>query len=122
MTREKKETMVCECGAPLHWTFLYHHKEYFCMNCGAKYGMLGAGMDVEETVETKANQKIASNVFGVLRKYLIGDGGFTKSNCKKCKNRKDRYHTQHLSKREIAENEIAEKMLKKIRGYYSITP
>ena len=93
--KKQKETRVCDCGAPLHWTFLFDGAEYYCMNCGEKYGMLGAGKDVPETTETKATQKVADAVFKSLRKYLLGSGGYTKNKCKKCKEGNDRYHTYH---------------------------
>ena len=117
--KERKETRVCNCGAPLHWTFLFDGAEYFCMNCGASYGMLGAGRDVSETVETRARQQVAGDVFKVLRGHLWGSGEFTRSNCKKCKEGKDMYHTDHATKYERTKNDVAEKILKAIKGSLS---
>ena len=114
---KEKTTRVCGCGAPLHWTFLYNGAEYLCMNCGANFGMLGADQEVPITNETKANQKVAQEVFKALRKHLWGSGGFTRSNCKKCKERKGEYHPQHATKYEEARVEVAGKMLKRLKGY-----
>lgn len=111
-----KEIRVCDCGAPLHWTFLYNGAEYFCMNCHGSFGMLGAGKVVERTTERIVRQRVATDVFKALRKHLIGSGGFTKSNCKKCKDGKSRYHTDHLTKSEVLRDKIATKILNSLKG------
>ena len=113
-----EEIKVCDCGAPLHWTFLYNGQEYFCMNCGAGGGMFGTGKDVLLTVERKARQKVAGDVFKALRKYLFGDGCFTRNKCKKCREGKDTYHTQHTTKYEKAKDNAAQKMLNALHGYF----
>lgn len=113
---EKVQIKVCECGAPLHWTFLFAGAEYFCMNCGANSGMLGAGKNVDRTTERVARQKVATDVFKALRKHLIGSGGYTKSNCKKCKEGKDRYHTYHLTEMEKVRDKTAKKILNSLKG------
>lgn len=113
----KKELKICNCGAPLLWTFLYRGAEYFCLNCGHTAGMLGAGINVEATIKLKAERKVVEKVFKTLRPFLIGDGSFWKDKCKKCKGRKE-YHTSHLTKREKAEIKIAEKILNHLKGYY----
>jgi len=35
---------------PLIWTFAFNHNEYWCPACGANYGALGAGDDIENTL------------------------------------------------------------------------
>ena len=117
-----KEIRVCDCGAPLHWTFLFDGAEYFCMNRGAIEGMLGAGKMVECTPERTARQKVTTDVFKTLRKHLIGSGGFTKSNCKKCKEGKDKYHTQHLTESEKEREKIATHILNSLKGSILPTP
>jgi hypothetical protein len=112
-----KEIKICNCGAPLLWTFLYNGAEYFCLNCGYMAGMLGAGENVEATTELKADRKVVEKVFKALRPFLIGDGCFQRTNCKKCKETGE-YHPQHLTKRQEAENKIAEKILAHLNGYY----
>ena len=53
----KKETIkICSCHqdkeeTPLIYTFAFCGAEYWCPSCGATYGMLGAGDNVEMTFE-----------------------------------------------------------------------
>ena len=115
----KKEIKICSCGAPILFTFLYNGAEYFCMNCHSSEGMLGAGKNVDSTIELRAESKVVNKVFKSLRPFLIGDGCFQRTGCKKCKGTGE-YHTQHLTKREKTENQIAEKMLNQLNGYYKI--
>jgi len=112
---KETEIRVCDCGAPLHWTFLYAGAEYFCMNCHRMYGMLGAGEMVLQTTERRARQTVADSVFKALRKYLIGSGGYKKENCKQC-NERDEYHTQHLTEYERLKDRIACNILDGIKG------
>jgi len=51
-----KEIRICrehENEIPLIWTFAFDGAEYWCPYCGQNYGMLGAGIKVEETEELK---------------------------------------------------------------------
>ena len=118
MEKTKKEIRVCGCGAPLVWTFLYDGAEYFCLNCQSTGGMFGTGKDVPATAETRANEKVVQDVFKALRKHLWGSGGFTKSNCKKCRANTERfhYHPHHASKYERLKNEVADRMLDALKG------
>jgi hypothetical protein len=90
-----KKIRVCDCGAPLLWTFLYDGYEYFCMACGNKYGMLGAGKLVDQTKTLRAQEIVFTDVFKALRKHLLGNGRFRRKDCKKCLG--EQYHTQHLT-------------------------
>ena len=110
-----REIKVCHnCDFPLLWTFLYNGAEYYCLRCGGSTGMLGGGKNVEETKELRAKYVVAKKVFEALRPFLIGDGCYTKNNCKKCKNGKDKYHTKHLTELEKEKNEIASEILKNL--------
>jgi len=119
MKKEKKEVRVCDCGAPLHWTFLFDGAEYFCMNCGRTGGMFGTGKDVPQTVETRAQRMVANDVFKALRKHLHGSGNFSRTNCKKCKSDRGYSHTQHASKYELKKNEVANSILDSIQGSFN---
>ena len=111
------EIKICHnCGFPLLWTFLYNGTEYYCLKCGGSTGMLGGGKDVKETKELRAQYVVAEKVFKALRPFLIGDGCYKKTNCKKCEERKDRYHAQHLTELEKEKNKIADYFLNKLQN------
>lgn len=55
-----KEIRICrehENEIPLIWTFAFDGAEYWCPYCGQNYGMLGAGIKIEETEELKKAAK-----------------------------------------------------------------
>ena len=111
--KQMKKIKVCyNCGFPLLWTFLYDDAEYYCLRCGSCTGMLGGSKDVEETKELRAQYIVAEKVFEALKPFLIGVGCYKKDKCKKCKEGKDEYHTQHLTELEKEKNKIADEMLK----------
>ena len=43
---------------PLIYTYAWNGSEYWCPFCGCHEGMLGAGMDVDETKELKKRAKL----------------------------------------------------------------
>lgn len=112
----KKEIRVCDCGGPLIWTFLFDGAEYFCLNCHRSMGMLGAGRVVPLTVELKAQQKVAKDVFNSLRNHLMGSGAYQRTDCKKCKNSSE-YHPRHATKYELAKNDAAKRMLNVLKNF-----
>lgn len=117
MEREKKKIKVCDCGAPLIWTFFIPYAEYYCLNCGNAGGMFGTGRDVEFTKERKLQKLIVDAVFKVIRKKKLPLGTFGRSGCKKdnkdgrCASYCDN-HRAHLTKTEIEWDKIATKYLK----------
>lgn len=114
----KQEIKVCDdCRIPLIWTFKWRGFEYYCINCGGHWGMLGAGENVGLTPELKKQNKVIKRVWKTLAHHLLGDGGYTRIKCKKCL--VDRYHHDHLTKSEIRKDRLAMSMLKKLRGAWN---
>jgi hypothetical protein len=116
----KKEITICEkCGTPLIWTFRWDYKEMYCLNCGAM-GDMFMGKKVETTPELKlkfkAVNKVWKSLYGKNRPLLPASGGYRKNNCKKCDAGEN--HSKHLSKKEIRENKVAEKILIRIKGLF----
>jgi len=112
---KNKEIKVCSnCQFPLLWTFLYQGAEYYCLNCQSSVGMLEAGGDVPVTTELKAKYRVAKDVFGALRKHLLGGGRFTRDTCKKCRDGIDQYHGSHLTEKEIQQDKVADLFLDKL--------
>ena len=108
---------VCSnCQFPLLWTFLYDGAEYYCMNCQSSVGMMGAGDDVPVTAELKAKYRVAKDVFGALRKHLLGGGRFTRRTCKKCREGIDPYHGSHLTEKEKQRDKVADLFLDALAG------
>ncbi len=112
--KTKAEIRVCDkCGVPLIWTFAFSYCESYCLNCGAKGGMLETGNDVPLTRELAFQNKIVQAIWKVIygKKGFLPNGKFGISNCKKdngdCHN-----HRQHLTKAEEEYDEIARKYLK----------
>lgn len=60
MEKQQEKIRVCHCNndVPLIWTFKFVGAEYWCPNCGANYGMLGAGVETELTVKLKKSAKM----------------------------------------------------------------
>ena len=99
--KKGKQIKVCEfCSKPLIWTFLYAGAEYYCLDCSGRWGMLGAGEDVDVTTKLRAESKVYNDVFKSIEKHYFGTGSFTKKNCEKCKSGNDRCHTQHATEYE----------------------
>lgn len=111
--QDNREITICrDCGTPLLWTFRWAYKEYFCMNCGGTWGMMGAGISVEETPELKLKYRIVKRIWDSLYKggLLLPVSRYTRKDCKKCEAGGD--HNDHLTKREIRNNKIGERLLK----------
>lgn len=118
----QKEIRVCEeCGTPLIWTFRWDYKERYCLNCGA-LGDMFLGKNVELTKELKLKERIVNRIwkslYGKTGDLLPISSGYQKSNCKKCQIEKS--HSLHLSKREIRNNKVAEKILNKMIGIFPL--
>lgn len=114
----KKEITVCrDCRIPLIWTFTWAYNEWFCINCGGHWGMLGAGDHVELTPELKKMNKVILRVWKAINKNLIPRSQYGKDGCKKCGGKA--IHRNHLSKQEIRKDKLASAMLKKMRGAWS---
>jgi len=118
MPKEIKQIIVCtRCKIPLIWTFLWAYNEYYCINCGGHWGMMGAGDRVDLTPELKAQNKVILRVWKSLRFNLLGRCSFGRSNCKKCAGSYN--HRDHLTKSEIRKDKLATSMLKKLIGAWN---
>lgn len=97
---------------------MWDYNEYFCINCGGHWGMMGAGDRVEEAPELKKLKKTINKVWKSVSKYLLPRShNYTRSNCKKCL--VDRCHPHHLSKREMREDRIATSILRNLKGSFN---
>ena len=124
ISRKKKiatTIRVCDnCETPLIWTFAFPYCERFCLNCGAKGGMLGTGDDVPITKELRFKKRLVDAIWKVIygKKGLLPTGQFGRSGCKKdngsCGN-----HQDHLTSSEKEWNEIAIKYLKQVQGLFN---
>ena len=115
MKRNKKIKVCDTCGTPLIWTFHWAYKEYFCINCDAHWGMLGAGEDVNATPGLKEQTKRLYKLWRVLGKYALPVSSFARTGCKKCQGCN---HWEHLSKKEKREDKIARKILEALQGCF----
>ena len=115
-----KTIKVCpKCQTPLIWTFCFPYCEYFCLNCGYKHGMLGAGEDIKLTKKLKLKKDIVDSIWKQLygKGRLLPTGLFGCSNCKVTSNCKD--HNSHLSKNEKEWNDISKEILQEIQGIFN---
>jgi hypothetical protein len=118
-TKEEKKIRVCEyCGSPLIFTFRWAYKEYFCMNCGA-LGDIFMGKDVVLTPELRLKKKIIDKTWNALYKthLLLPISRYKRRNCKLCDEGGE--HNEHLTKREIRNGKIAQKILNKMIGIFN---
>lgn len=92
---------VCKCGAPLIYTFVFPKYEWYCLDCGTKYGMFDAIIvhnPDEELCERERTylEEWDENVSGRLivpRSWL--------TNCLKCKMGDEHaMHYQHATEEE----------------------
>lgn len=117
--KNEKITVCNNCGTPLIWTFRWDYNELYCLNCGA-LGDMFMGKKVELTEELKLKNrvvlKIWKSLYGKNRALLPQSNGYKKNNCKKCEKE---YHNFHLSKKEIRDNKVAEKILEKVKHLFN---
>ena len=119
MSKKKspKTIRVCdECETPLIWTFAFPYCERYCLNCGAKGGMMGTGTDIEATRELIFKKKLVNAVWKVVygKKGLMPSGSFGRVGCKKCGND----HREHATEAELEYDLIARKYLEKVQGIF----
>ncbi len=114
-----REIQVCEhCGTPLIWTFRWAYKEYFCMNCGA-LGDMFMGKEVKITPELKLKSRVVHKIWNSLYKtgFLLSVALYKIDGCKKCDAGQN--HGDHLTKREIRNGKIAQRILDKMIGIFN---
>jgi hypothetical protein len=89
--------IVCSCGYPLLFTMAFPGFEYYCLKCGAKYGMAGVDQIVN-TPELIAELKKAEEFFNAVRGKIFFPGTRV-TECDKCR-KNDEDHVVHMSKEE----------------------
>lgn len=112
----KKIIKICDCGTPLIYTFCWDYYEWYCLNCGKNSEFLG-GNRTQETPELKAKKKVVDDIWGVIRKYFLPKSSYGKTKCKKCSGNLS--HNSHLTTQEILKNEVAEKIVDKLKGVFN---
>lgn len=107
---DKKKIAICSCGAPLIYTFMFSGAEYFCIECGSKYGMF----DTESTEVTPALKKRSTAnkaKWSAISADLL-TGGVMFRSCTKCD--KGDSHLSHATPEEVKKHEKALKKLREI--------
>ena len=118
--RKNQDISVCKnCDLPLIFTFCWDGQEYYCLNCGKTLPFMYQ-KEIPITKELKLARKVLDDIWSAIYKHLIPESrGYTKTNCKKCQNHKDKYHYQHLSESEKIRDKYATMILKKLaEGFY----
>lgn len=117
--KTKKTVRVCdECSAPLIWTFAFPYCERFCLNCGAKGGMLGTGKDVPATRNLIFKKAIIDALWKVIygKKGFIPDGSRMRG-CKACE-KDNESHRKHMKTAEKDWDTLARIWMKKLQGTF----
>lgn len=113
---KQNEIKICsDCGTPLIWTFRWAGAEYYCLNCGTMGGVFGTGEYVKLTPELRLKRRVVNKIWKSIysnNRLLLPACRYRRDNCEKCK--KGAYHNQHLTKKEIKGNKIAERILKSV--------
>lgn len=118
--KTKKWIRVCDdCSVPLIWTFAFPYCERFCLNCGAKGGMLGTGKDVPAT----RNLIFKKAMIDALWKVIYGKKGFIpegarRRGCKICEGGDGESHRRHMKTAEKDRDTLARIWMEKLRGTF----
>ena len=107
----KHDIAICDCGAPLIYTFAFSGAEYYCIECGSTHGMFEIGR-AKNTPKLAQRLKQNEKKFEVARKGLLS-GGVMFRNCKKC-DKTNEPHLRHATKKEVAAHEAAIKRLNEL--------
>jgi hypothetical protein len=116
MQNKKQITICSNCKIPLIWTFKWAYNEWFCINCGGHWGMMGRD-STELTPELKVQDKVIQRLWKVISFNLVVRGAYGRDDCKKC-NGGFTHHT-HLSLSEKRKDKLATSMLKKLKGAWN---
>lgn len=110
-TRERPETLaVCSCGAPLIPTFLFSHKEYYCLECGRMYEFFDSFDRKKNTDNLDARLRALKKEFAEIAEPIITP--FSKlTDCDRCQNGQG-YHHEHATDEERMASSAALKRLK----------
>lgn len=104
----KDQISVCRCGAPLVYTFAFSGAEYFCVECGRKYGMFDAEQE-DATPEIKKRLKRNEKRWVTMRKGLLSGGAMLRD-CDTCSQNNE----PHLSHATELEKTAHTKAMKRI--------
>lgn len=118
MRKAKEEIIVCDyCQIPLVWTFHWAYYEYYCLNCGGHWGMLGAGERVELTSVLRSQSRQFRKLWRSMARCLNPESKYTRDGCNKCSEERD--HRLHLSAKEKREHKVAVRILNNLKGAWS---
>lgn len=94
---------MCTCGAPLVSTFAFRHFEFYCLECGRRYGFLDP-QGAPETPALIARMDAAEEEFRRLAEGLIAEGGRLLDDCDSCRAED---HMLHATPEELVAHEAA---------------
>jgi hypothetical protein len=118
MKKEKFIKVCYKCGTPLISTFFWKYHEYICLNCLNVFEWSEA-RDVLIDEELEIKYKILFGIWKTLSKYMIPKSDYKKRSCKKCQIEEEFSHQKHLSEKEKKQDEIAQKILKRLGGVFN---
>lgn len=118
MFGNKDEIRVCrDCQIPLIWTFFWAYNEYFCINCGGHWGMMGAGDRVPKTPALRRQMRQLQKLWDSIKISLVPFSSYKKNNCKKCQTEDN--HRRHLTPSERIKHKAVLRVLKNLEGVFS---
>ena len=103
---------VCVCGEPLIFTFIFAHKEFYCLGCGRAFEFYGPE-SVETTPDLWERQRQLQREFAEIAKDLVVPGS-RHSDCDRCKRGED--HEDHATEEELAASFRARARLRERAG------
>lgn len=98
-----RKVAMCSCDAPLVSTLAFRHFEFYCLDCGRRYGFLDP-RPADETPELIARCDAYLAEWSALSEGLISEGG-RRSDCATCVDGEE--HTLHATADERAAHEAA---------------
>ncbi len=96
---------VCLCGAPLLWTFAFRATEFYCLDCGRRYGMFGVDRVPATTPGLAARLAEATAIFEPLAAALVVRGSRLLGSCAACDAGEE--HAKHATAEEWAADRAA---------------
>lgn len=116
--KKTKTIRVCDyCETPLIWTFAFDYCERYCINCGAKGGMMGTGKDVPATRDLIFKKRLVDAVWGAIYcQKGLRPVSSQRIGCDKCSGSEP--HSHHMSPDEREWNRIAREWLIRLQGAF----
>lgn len=104
-------TLCPRCEAPLIFTFVFSHKELYCLECGYAAGLFGGGVRVDATVELVARLEALTAEFGEIAESLITPFS-RRRDCERCESGSAGDHHEHATDEEkTADREARERLV-----------